>query len=81
MGRIECKVVDHVVEHGHQRVFGELDPRSARSLLKRFQEHVGHRKVLAHPLFGRDVREIEMEPREVAAVLVCVIVDPLKHRV
>ncbi|MNN16179.1 hypothetical protein D3C81_1293090 [compost metagenome] len=62
--RGHAEVVDHVVDHGQQRVFLALDARGVRALAQRLEEIVGQAEVGLHPALAGAVRQVEMQPQE-----------------
>jgi hypothetical protein len=66
LGTVERKAVQHIVDDGDQRVIGDLDAGRARALVQRGVELVGQAGVLAQPAFAGRVRQVEVQPDELA---------------
>ena len=67
VGGLKRKVVVHLVDYRHKHVVVQLHAGGLRADLERFMEHVRQLQVVAQPLFGRAVRQVEVQPDKARA--------------
>ena len=67
VGGLKCKVVVHIVDHRHKHVVVQLHAGGLLADPQRFMEHVRQLQVVAQPLFGPAVRQVEVQPNKAPA--------------